>query len=117
MAASHTYRQANRNRTQAEWEQLLDPDTPAEVSAKPNGHDQSQATGPDPAVRPAAQRRRFSAGYQRRILDEADRCTGPGEVGALLRREGLHSSHLTRWRAERHQVRLGGRSRPSQNGG
>ena len=48
-----------------------------------------------------AQRRRFTVAYKRRILQEAARCTKPGEVGALLRREGLYSSHLTAWRAAR----------------
>jgi len=45
-------------------------------------------------------RRRFSATYKLGILQAADRC-GPGEVGALLRREGLYSSHLTHWRQQR----------------
>lgn len=48
-----------------------------------------------------ATRRTFSAKYKARILREADACTEPGEVGALLRREGLYSSHLTSWRAAR----------------
>ena len=43
-------------------------------------------------------RRRFSAEYKLRILEEADRCTKPGELGLLLRREGLYSSHLAEWR-------------------
>jgi transposase-like protein len=43
-------------------------------------------------------RRRFTAEYRLRILEEADRCSGPGEVGQLLRREGLDSSHLSNWR-------------------
>lgn len=46
-----------------------------------------------------AQRRRFSAAYKQKILREAARCTQPGEMGALLRREGLYSSHLAGWRA------------------
>ena len=45
-----------------------------------------------------ARRRRFSLEYKRRILREADRCREPGEIGALLRREGLYSSTLSRWR-------------------
>jgi transposase len=45
-----------------------------------------------------AQRRRFTAEYKRRILKEAAACRKPGEVGALLRREGLYSSHLVVWR-------------------
>ena len=48
-----------------------------------------------------ARRRRFTAEYKRRVLQEADACTKPGEVGALLRREGLYSSHLSVWRAAR----------------
>jgi len=46
-----------------------------------------------------AQRRRFTAEYKRRIVREADACTQLGELGALLRREGLYSSHLAAWRA------------------
>jgi transposase-like protein len=45
-----------------------------------------------------AQRRRFTAEYKTRILREADACAGTGQIGALLRREGLYSSHLTEWR-------------------
>jgi transposase len=45
-----------------------------------------------------AKRRRFTAEYKKKILAEAERCTQAGEVGALLRREGLYSSHLTVWR-------------------
>lgn len=52
------------------------------------------------------QRRRFTAEYKRRIVREADRCTTPGAIGALLRREGLYSSHLTTWRAARDRGEL-----------
>jgi transposase-like protein len=45
-----------------------------------------------------AQRRRFPAEYKARILREAQACAGTGQIGALLRREGLYSSHLTEWR-------------------
>ncbi len=55
-----------------------------------------------------AKRRRFTAAYKRRMLQEAERCTKPGEVGALLRREGLYSSHLTTWRAARARGELAG---------
>ncbi len=55
-----------------------------------------------------AKRRRFSLEYKRRILREADRCHKPGEIGALLRREGLYSSHLSAWRAARERGELGG---------
>ncbi len=54
-----------------------------------------------PEVNEKASRRRFTAEYKARILDEADRCTEPGQVGELLRREGLYSSHLTNWRRQR----------------
>ncbi len=55
-----------------------------------------------------AERRRFTAAYKRRVVQEADRCRKPGEVGALLRREGLYSSHLTAWRAARARGELAG---------
>lgn len=51
-------------------------------------------------------RRRFDAAYKLRILDEADRCTEPGQLGELLRREGLYSSHLSNWRRLREQGTL-----------
>ena len=57
-----------------------------------------------------AGRRRFTAEYKRRVLQEADACTKPGEVGALLRREGLYSSHLSVWRAARGRGELAGLS-------
>ena len=56
-------------------------------------------TTPDPEVIAKTQRRRFTADYKRKIL--ADKCKQPGELGALLRREGLYSSHLANWRALR----------------
>ena len=55
-----------------------------------------------------AQRRRFTVAYKRRMLQEAERCKQPGELGALLRREGLYSSHLTAWRAARARGELVG---------
>ena len=55
---------------------------------------------PDPEVAALPKRRQFSAAYKRRIVREANACQVPGEVGALLRREGLYSSHLTHWRRE-----------------
>ena len=56
------------------------------------------------------ERRRFTAEYKRRIVHEADRCTKPGEIGALLRREGLYASLLTTWRAARDRGALEGLS-------
>jgi len=55
-----------------------------------------------------ATRRRFSAEYKLKILREAEACTRLGELGALLRREGLYSSNLTTWRAQRRTGELGG---------
>jgi transposase len=56
---------------------------------------------PDPEVAPQAKRRTYTAAYKLRILQEADSCNQPGEIGALLRREGLYSSHLSTWRRQR----------------
>jgi transposase len=56
---------------------------------------------PDAEVRERAVRRRFTAEYKLHVLREADQCAGVGELGALLRREGLYSSHLTTWRRQR----------------
>ena len=66
----------------------------------------SAATAPDPEVSAKAQRRRFTAEYRLRILKQADACKRPGELGALLRREGLYSSHLANWRRQREQGAL-----------
>ena len=55
-----------------------------------------------------AKRRRFTAEYKRKVLQEADACTESGQVGALLRREGLYSSHLTTWRQARERGELQG---------
>lgn len=63
--------------------------------------EESAGARPDPEVEPRAKRRRFTAEYKERILREADRCEKPGELGALLRREGLYSSHLAKWREQR----------------
>ena len=63
---------------------------------------------PDPEVVAKPKRRRFTAEYRLRILEEADCCTEPGAVGQLLRREGLYSSHLTSWRKARHDGALRG---------
>ena len=59
-----------------------------------------------------ASRRRFTAEYKLRVVREADACTRPGEIGALLRREGLYSSHLTQWRQARDAGALVALERP-----
>jgi transposase len=79
--------------------------TPVDISQR-NG--QAIPKMPNPEVVVKAQRRRFTAEYKRRILQEADACTQYGEVGALLRREGLYSSHLSTWRRQRQQGELQG---------
>ena len=74
---------------------------PAETPVTPNQI-------PNPEVEAKAVRRRFSAKYKCSVLEQADRCTNPGDIGALLRREGLYSSHLTNWRRQRVEGALGG---------
>src|SRR5712664_1423383 len=64
--------------------------------------------GPAIEVVAKATRRRFTVEYKRKIVREADACRTPGAVGALLRREGLYSSHLTTWRAARERGELAG---------
>lgn len=72
-----------------------------------NGTRAVMAQEPDPEVLPKAERRRFSAEYKLRVLAEAERCSEPGQIGALLRREGLYSSHLSKWRQQRARGALG----------
>jgi len=55
-----------------------------------------------------ARRRQFTAEFKRKVLAEADACTKAGEIGALLRREGLYSSHLVEWRRARDSGALSG---------
>jgi transposase len=92
-----------------------------EVTASPTGDQSGSVVGaveamtglglagrpPDPEVVERPARRRFSAEYKLRILREADGCTKTGEIGALMRREGLYSSHLTEWRRARELGELG----------
>lgn len=62
----------------------------------------------DPEVVPKAKRRQFSGKYKLRLLNEYEACIKPGEKGALLRREGLYSSHITSWRRQRECDQLDG---------
>ena len=75
---------------------------PSLLSRSPSG------SGPktDPEVVPKATRRQFSAAEKLRVLQEADACTQPGQIGALLRREGLYSSQLAKWRRLRARGQL-----------
>jgi transposase-like protein len=61
--------------------------------------DSPAISSPEVSARPT--RRRFTAAYKARILEAAERCKEAGEVGALLRREGLYASHLVSWRRQR----------------
>ena len=67
----------------------------------------SAPTAADPEVSSKAVRRKYSAAYKQRILKEADQC-GPGQVAALLRREGLYSSNLAVWRKQRESGEIAG---------
>ena len=79
--------------------------TQSEISQS-NGKAPVSTSSPEVVVK--AERRRFTAEYKLRVLEEADACRQPGEVGALLRREGLYSSHLTTWRQQRDRGALQG---------
>ena len=75
---------------------------------RPSENGATAARVPDPEVTPKAKRRRFSAEYKLRILREAEACSQPGELGALMRREGLYSSLLSDWRRQREAGSLEG---------
>jgi transposase-like protein len=64
--------------------------------------------GQETEVTAKARRRQFTAEFKRKVLAEADACAKPGEIGALLRREGLYSSHLVEWRRARDSGALAG---------
>ena len=88
---------------------------PAPVLGVEDRSDNAPSTGarspsrpPDPEVVAKPRRRRFTAEYRLRILKEADRCTRAGDIGQLLRREGLYSSHLAHWRKARDEGALRG---------
>ena len=82
------------------------------MSSSPASTTASHTTTAPTEVSPKAKRRTFTTEYKRRILREADACKRPGEMGALLRREGLYSSHVTEWRAARDRGELAGKTRP-----
>ena len=76
---------------------------PQRSGGEPNGGANSLAAdspAPDPEVLAKPQRRRFTPAYKARVVEEAQHCTESGELGALLRREGLYSSALTQWRRQ-----------------
>src|SRR5210317_1973244 len=88
---------------------------PPEEKQEQQQRDDRQTRPPDPEVVPKAKRRQFTARYKLRILEEADRCTERGQIGELLRREGLYSSHLSKWRQQRVRGQLQGLS-PKKRG-
>jgi transposase-like protein len=76
---------------------------PQRSGGEPNGEANNLAadgSAPDPEVLAKPGRRRFTPAYKARVVEEAQRCTESGELGALLRREGLYSSALTQWRRQ-----------------
>ena len=81
-----------------------------EGARRATGSATSSAAPTDPEVVAIARRRQFSPAEKRRILAAAERCTQSGEIGALLRREGIYSSQLATWRKNRAAVDGGGRT-------
>lgn len=87
---------------------MSEPDKPPQTHDKPNGH------APDPEHQPRkrrkgagkAKRRVLTAEFKKKILAEVDACTEPGQISAILRREGLYSSHLAEWRKARERGTL-----------
>jgi len=83
------------------------------LSTQMNGRQPAEVA--DPEVVAQAKRRRFTAEYKLRVLEEVEQCQEAGAIGALLRREGLYSSHLTNWRRQRAADQLQG-LRPKKRG-
>lgn len=79
-------------------------------------NEQIQMMVANPAVTSKASRRRFPMEYKLKVLSEAEACKKPGELGALLRREGLYDSHLFRWRAARRAGQLGTTNQKTTSG-
>jgi len=81
----------------------------SEVSVmEPKQGFQGEVTRPDPQVQEKPVRRRFTASYRLQVVQQADACREFGDIGRLLRREGLYFSHLTRWRHQREKGSLDG---------
>ncbi len=81
----------------------------SELKSRKNGQGEGATVAvlsPDPELVERPRRRRFSAEYKLRVVREADACSKPGDVGALLRREGLYSSLLAEWRRARRKGAL-----------
>ena len=96
MSASMNFNRALMGMTDAHRADVLP------IKATPAGA--SVSSKPDPEVRSDQRpRRRFTATYKLRVLQQAEACTEPGQIGTLLRKEGLYSSNLTTWRKQREQ--------------
>ena len=96
----------NRSKVKMETAKSLPDVVALEGARRATGDATTSAAPPDPRdadseVVPRARRRSFTKADKRRILEEADRCTRPGEIGALMRREGVYSSSLSTWRRQR----------------
>jgi transposase len=77
------------------------------MSSQQSNHETNgKAAHPDPEVLEKPVRRKFTAAYKLEMVETAERCTELGQIGALLRREGLYSSHLSTWRNQRQQGQL-----------
>lgn len=94
---------------------LAAPEGEAEERSDEGSPSGAASPAPDPEVVAKPTRRQFTAQYRLRIVQEADRCTEPGAVGQLLRREGLYSSHLNKWRKTYRDGALGALS-PKKRG-
>ena len=82
------------------------------LESKKNEGPPGEGVGPDPELVERPRRRTFTAAYKLKIVHEADACTKSGEVGALLRREGLYTSHLSTWRKQHDAGALQASSKP-----
>ena len=87
---------------------------PGATGGRAAGAAADRSPAPDPEVPEKAKRRTFTAAYKRRILEKADALEGTGEIGAMLRREGLYSSHLSKWRRQRDAGALAGLTDPEK---
>jgi transposase-like protein len=88
-----------KSRDKSKDEVMLPPES--EGARRASGDFGGGAGRPDPEVPAKAKRRQFTTEYRLKVLREADACKKPGELGALLRREGLYSSLLSTWRRQR----------------
>jgi transposase len=90
------------------------PRSPAEGARRASGAGDHQPfdSPPDPEVPEKPKRRTFTNEYKRKIVAEAEACTEPGQIGALLRREGIYSSNLSKWRQQQRSGALDGSTPP-----